>query len=167
MKWFKENTVCLQTLTLCLNNVINKGEVPEDWKISKTVMVAKTNKPKVKEHRPIALANTNYKLTMNMIKGKILQHIKSLGEINVLQAGFTEGRRLEDNLFILNYCIENNRQRKQELVITAMDFEKVFHSVNRKKLIKVLKYYECDPRIIDVIVKVYINDKTQRGELGM
>lgn len=60
---------------------------------------------------------------MHLIKGKILEHIGSLGEINVLQARFTSGRRLEHSLFILNYCIEN-KQRKQELVITAIDFEK-------------------------------------------
>ena len=89
-------------------------------------MIAKTNKPKVKEHKPIALTNTNYKLTVSLIKENILKHIKSLGEVNVLQAGFTEGRRLEDNLFILNYCIENSKQRKQELIITAIDFEKSF-----------------------------------------
>ena len=150
----------MQTLTLCLNNVIIKNEVPDDWKISKTVMIAKTNKPKVKEHRPIALTNTNYKLTMNLIKEKILEHIKSLGEVNVLQAGFTEGRRLEDNLFILNYCIENSKHRKQELVITAIDFEKAFDSVNRKELRRVLKYYECNPRIIDIIVTLYTDDMT-------
>ena len=64
-------------------------------------MIAKTNKPKVKDHRPIALTNTSYKLTMNLIKDKLVEHIKSLGEVNVLQAGFAKGRRLEDNLFIL------------------------------------------------------------------
>ena len=124
-------------------------------------MIAKTNKPKVKEHRPIALTNTNYKLTMNLIKDKILEHIKTLGEVNVLQSGFTEGRRLEDNLFILNYCIENSKQRKQELVITAIDFEKAFDSIDRKALIRVLKNYECNPMIIDVIATLYTRDMTE------
>lgn len=35
LKWFKDNPTCLQTLTMCLNNVINKCEVPDDWKIYK------------------------------------------------------------------------------------------------------------------------------------
>lgn len=48
---------------------------------------------------------------MHLIKGKILEHIGSLGEINVLQARFTEGRRLEHSLFILNYCI--NKQTEE------------------------------------------------------
>ena len=33
LKWFKENPICIQTLTQSLNTVITKNEVPSDWKI--------------------------------------------------------------------------------------------------------------------------------------
>ena len=39
--------------------------------------------------------------------------------------------------FILSYCIEESKKRRQELIIMGIDFEKTFDSVNRRVLIKV------------------------------
>ena len=36
--------------------------------------------------------------------------------------------------------------------MVAIDFEKAFDSVRRVALVKALKFYMCDPRMIDVMV---------------
>lgn len=63
---------------------------------------------------------------MNLIKEKILQHIETIGELHVLQSGFTKGRRLEDNLFILNYYIEKKQTEKERTNNNSHRFRKSF-----------------------------------------
>ena len=70
------------------------------------VMIPKTKKPRDKEHRPIALTNVGYKLFIGLVKDKLVQHLDRNGMISDYQAVFTGGRRLEENLFIVRYCIE-------------------------------------------------------------
>ena len=67
--------------------------------VSKTVMIPKTGKPIAKEHRPIALINVGYKIFMGLVKSKLLEHLERNVLISDYQAGFTEGRRLEENSF--------------------------------------------------------------------
>jgi hypothetical protein len=53
------------------------------------------------------------------------------------RAGFTKGRRVEDNIFVLRYYVEETFRRKKELIVTAIDFSKAFDSVNRGKMIDI------------------------------
>ena len=64
-------------------------------------MLPKVKKPQVKEHRPIALTNAGYKLFMSVLKRKMVK--QELNDIRVknMQAGFMEGRRMSENLFLL------------------------------------------------------------------
>lgn len=52
---------------------------------------------------------------------KIEDHLKKKEEIQKIQAGFTTGARTEDNIFILQYCIEQSYREKNILVITFID----------------------------------------------
>ena len=56
--------------------------------------------------RPIALTDVSYKLFMTIIGKKIDRHILENNKRMGTQAGFTTGSMIEDNLFILQYCIE-------------------------------------------------------------
>ena len=42
----------------------------------------------------------------------------------------------------------------RELVVVSIDFEKVFDSVERVALVRALKYYRCDPRLIEVVMDI-------------
>ena len=80
--------------------------------------------------------------------------------ISDYQAGFTGGRRLEENLFI-RYCIEETYRLGRELVVVSIDLEKAFDSVERVALVRALKYYRCDPRLIEVVMDIYRGDTTE------
>ena len=76
---------------------------------------------------------------MNLVKDKIVEHIRRQAEEqSKFQSGFTRGRRLEDNLFILRYCIEGSYKRGKHLFVMAIDFAKTFNSVNRVVLLRAL-----------------------------
>ena len=66
-------------------------------------------------------------------------------EQSEFQSGFTGGRKLEDNLFILKYCIEGSYKRGKPLFVKAFNF------VNRV----VLTWHGCDPYLIQVVTELY------------
>jgi len=139
----------------------NDGNIPEDWKKSKTVMKKKKPKPTANDLRPIALTNCDYKIFMGIMKEKIEKHIRESREVRDNQAGFSQGRRIEDNLMILKYCIEETYKKKKSLYIAAIDFSKAFDSLDRKEMIEVLKNYNIDSNIVNQIAKIYRNDWTE------
>ena len=64
-------------------------------------------------------------------------------------------------MFIVRYCIEEKYRKGRELVVVAIDFEKVFDSVGRITLVKALKFYRCDTRMMDVMVDIFTGDRTK------
>ena len=76
------------------------------------------------------------------------------------QAGFTKGSQIEDNLFILQYCIEKNFRRRKRLVVTSIDYSKASDSIRRETIVETLMHHRVHPKIIDTIVNIYRNDHT-------
>ena len=154
-------------MTQAYTAVLNEGTIPEGWKESKTVMIPKTGKPTAREHRPIALTNVGYKIFMTLVKSKLGEHLERNRLISDYQAGFTGGRRLEENLFIVRYCIEETFRFGKRLIVVAIDFEKAFDNVDRVALIRALMYYKCDNRLIDVVLDLYVGDRTEVWRNGI
>ena len=103
-------------LTDLLNDVLETGNIPDDWKESKTILIEKKSKPQAIDFRPIALTNVYYKIFMGIIKNKIEDHIKENNKINDFQAGSTKDRSIADNLFLLKHCVEQSYKLKKTLV---------------------------------------------------
>ena len=124
-------------------------------------MIEKTTKPKANEFRPIALTNVYYKICMGIIKTKIEKHIFENSIISDYQAGSTPGRRIEDNLFLLRHCIEKTFKRKKTMYILSIDYSKAFDSVQRGKMIEILKSYKIHQNIINILAQIYQGDSTE------
>ena len=77
-------------------------------------MLPKVKKPQAKDLRPIALTDVSYKIFMTLVKNIVEQHIDKNELSNEAQSGFTDGGRVENNIFILNYCIEKSTVRKKK-----------------------------------------------------
>ena len=159
-KWMNSNEQCLALLTGCMNQILDEGEPPEKWRKSKTTLIPKKSKPKKHELRPIALTNLSYKIFMGVCKQALVDHLEKNNQISNFQTGFTKGRRLEDNILILKYCLSESNRSKTPLILTAIDFSKAFDSIDRKKLIINMQNYKCDPYLIDVIARLYTGDTT-------
>ena len=76
-------------------------------------MVPKRNRPKLNELRPIALANIPYKLAIAVIRYSIEGHIRRNGLEKDTQVGFTDGGRVENNILILKYCIDQSYKNEK------------------------------------------------------
>ena len=159
-KTLLDSDVCINTLVDCFNTELEGKAKPEEWKISKTKMLEKKRKPTAKDLRPIALTNVSYKIYMALIKNELEEHLKENIALEESQAGFTEGGRIEDNIFILQYCVEESFKAKKELIVASIDFKKAFDSIKRDAIIEVLKEYKVHYKIIDTIADIYVGDKT-------
>ena len=144
-----------------MNKVLEEGNIPDSWTQSETVMVPKVTNPEAKDFRPISLTNISCKIFMRIIKKRIDEHLTMNKEEKEEQAGFTNGRRLEDNLFILQHCIQKTYQRRKQLLVAAVDFRKAYDYIKREKLIEALKEYKIEPNIIECIKEIYTRDKTE------
>ena len=70
---------------------------------------------------------------MSLLRDKIIEHLQNNDLINEYQVGFTKGKRIEENIFILNYCIDKSFQDKKPLIVISIDFEKAFDSIDMKR----------------------------------
>ena len=154
---------CREVILKCFNNVLKKGETPESWNISRTKMIRKERRPTVRDFRPIAITNISYKIFMSLIRERIEEHLRLNNLMKENQIGFTGGGRIEYNHMMLQYMVEKTKKedKNRQIFITALDFKKAFDSVKRKELIETLIKYKIDPKIIEIVAKIYTNDETK------
>ena len=155
-----ESGICRRVMTEGYNRILDGGEIPEGWKKTRTKLIKKVKRPRPKDHRPIAVADISYKILMSYLKKEIEGHIDLNGLAKANQIGFCDGGRTEFNHFIIQYLVERAKRRNEELFVIALDFKKAFDSVNRIKLIEALIEYRVHPKIIDLIARLYSDDKT-------
>ena len=98
---------------------------------------------------------------MAIIKDLIYEYLETSKLIKDCQTGSAKGRRVQDNIKILDYCINNTYKTKKVLYALAIDFAKAFDSVDRKMLIKILKEYKINAEIIQIISEIYQGDWTE------
>ena len=96
--------------------------MPADWKYSQTVLLEKKKRPTIDDLRPIALTNCSYKILMGILKQKIAKHLFVNNAVEECQSGSTARRRVQDNIQILQYCIERLFKNQLNLYVLAINF---------------------------------------------
>merc|ERR1711891_74161 len=158
----KDNDVRIYLLK-CFNKALTE-EVHKDWLISRTKMIPKNDKPKILEHRPIAVTVNSNKIICTILRQKIEDFLEEKGIKYENQFGFTQGGRVEHCMFMLSYIATMTFQKRgrkgKNLYFAFIDFKKAYDSIDRKKLIEVLVDFKINPKIIELIVQMYKNDHT-------
>ena len=85
----KDDTV-RRYLLECFNKALVE-EVHQDWLVSRTTMIPKNNKPKILEHRPIAVTVNSNKIICTILRQKIEEFLENKEIVFNNQFGFTEG----------------------------------------------------------------------------
>ena len=127
-------------------------------------MIPKNKRPKILEHRPIAVTVNGSKILCAIMREKIENYLKEKKINYESQYGFTKGGRPDHCLFTLDYIATRTyakRGRKiKPLYYAFIDFKKAYDSINREKLIEVLIKYKVNPYIINMVIQMYDGDKT-------
>ena len=77
-------------LLKCFNRALIE-EVHQDWLVSRTTMIPKNNKPKILEHRPIAVTVNSNKIVCTILRQKIEEFLTEKGIVYENLYGFTSG----------------------------------------------------------------------------
>ena len=155
-----EDEDILNVITEAINKALETGNIPENWKFSNTILIQKKKKPTINDLRPIALTNVLYKIFMGILKTIIEYHVRTNDRVNEMQMGSTKDRRVTDNLFLFQYCIDKTFRSKSKLFAIAIDYSKAFDSVDRFKMITIMKNLKIHENIIDIICNIYFEDET-------
>lgn len=73
------------------------------------------------------------------------------------QNGFRKGRGTTSQILTIRRLIEGIKSKNLESVLVFVDFKKAFDSVDRKKLIKILRAYGIPEKLVQAIAVMYTN----------
>ena len=126
-----------RTLTHILNNSVETGIIPEDWKSAKVTAVHKKRRRQEPGNcRPISLTSVVRKTMERLVKGRLITHL----ELNNLIADSQHGFRNKSSCFtslldffpqvIDTYDTDHNKA----VVLVYLDFQKAFDKVPHERL---------------------------------
>ena len=90
MKALIKDSTIKEYLLKCFNKALVE-EVHKDWLVSRTTMIPKKDKPKILDHRPIAVTVNSNKIICTILRQKIEEFLDASGVRFENQFGFTGG----------------------------------------------------------------------------
>ena len=143
-----------------LNWGFRKGELSCTQRKGIITSIPKGDKRRdlIKNWRPISLLNVVDKMGSAAIANPIKTVLPEL--INEDQTGFMSGRYIGDNLRLIYDTIAYLKEKNLPGLLLNIDFEKAFHSVDCKFLLKVLKAFGFKQDICRWTETFYTNIKS-------
>ena len=109
----------------------------------------------LKSWRPVSLLATDYKILAKALATKLQQVISTL--VNTDQVGYVNGRFIGENIRIIDDMISFSSQNKLPGVLTLIDFEKAFDTIEWSFLLDTLKAFNFGETFINWIKLLYSN----------
>jgi hypothetical protein len=130
---------CHDLIFLFFQHCYKQREIPTQWKHSKTILLHKKEDPtQLANYRPIALANTIYKLYTSTLTTLLT----SYGEQHILlhfsQEGFRPQRNTSRQIQMIIASVEDARLTNKDIYITYIDFINAFGSINHARLLALM-----------------------------
>ena len=149
---------CLADL---MRHIGNTGHTPNSWKTSNTILLYKKGDPRiVKNHRPIALARTVYKLWTSMVTTMMSDYAEDRGMLHSSQEGFRRHRNTERQLQVLVGLLEDAKLSKQDIWVLYIDFTNAFGSVDHPRLLAILEDLGFPEDTVRIVKNLYTDART-------
>lgn len=146
--------IILEALKHLFNQCLFKGEIPDDWNESVTVLLYKKgDRADLKNYRPISLLSQTYKLFMRIITNRLTSKLDSYQPVE--QAGFRKGYSTADHLLTVRTLIEKANEYHLDLYIGFIDYEKAFDSIELWAIEKAMNNCRIDSRYRMLIHNIY------------
>jgi hypothetical protein len=121
-----------------VRQIWEEERIPEEWKETIIIPIHKRgDRDRCVNYRGIALGNAAYKMSSNIILGKIKPYIENV--MGGYQNGFTDGRSVTDNIFALKIINEKLWKYNQSVQNLFIDFQKAYNSIHRDTLHEFMK----------------------------
>jgi hypothetical protein len=106
-------------------------QIPQSWKTSLTILLYKKADPtRLTNHRPIALANTIYKLFISTFTTILSTYGEQYQILHDSQEGFRSERSTSRQLQLLIAALEDAKFTTQDIFLLYIDFKNAFGSID-------------------------------------
>jgi hypothetical protein len=113
-------------------------QIPTLRKTSLTTLLYKKSDPTIlTNHRPIALANTIYKLFISTITAQLANYGEKHQILQNSQEGFRQERCTSRHLQTLIAALEDSRLTQQDIYLLYIDFKNAFGSIDHARLLAI------------------------------
>jgi hypothetical protein len=114
-------------LYLLFHQCYKQQQILASWKSSLTILFYKKSDPMILiNHKPIALANTIYKLFTSTITARLAKYGEKYQILQNSQEGFRQERCTSRQLQILIAALEDSMFTQQDIYLLYIDFKNAF-----------------------------------------
>ena len=148
-------------LFLFFKHCYKQKQIPASWKTSLTVLLYKKGNPSLlTNHRPIALANTIYKLYTSTLTSILSAYGERHQILHDSHEGFRAERGISRQLQVLIAALEDARFTNQDIYIIYIDFKNAFGSIDHARLLAIMKDLGYPNDAIHLIGNIYSKSTT-------
>ena len=138
-----------------------RAETPRAWTVSDTVLLHKKGDPhEIKNKRPIALANTTYKLYNRLLASSLTSLTPISRFLSDDQEGFRPGRNTERAIQTWLHVLEDAALTGQDLFVLYTDFSAAFNSIDLDKLLMIMYDTGIPEDAIEAVRSIYQHART-------
>lgn len=147
-----------QLLFEIIKDIYTSGDIPEDFKESKIVLLPKKQKSKkCEDFRTLSLLSHASKILTTIIKRRIEKNIDE--NLNCDQFGFRNGRGTREAILALRIITEESLRVNKPVFIAFVDLQKAFDNVNWNIMMKILEEIGLNFKDRRIIFNLYKNQK--------
>ena len=143
------------------NNILQSGEVIQDWVIGLIVPIHKEG-PKLdtSNYRGITLISCLGKLFLSILNTRLMTFTKEQNILSKSRLGFLSGNRSLDAHIIINNLVGKICHKNNSRIYSCfVDFKKAFDSIPRDILLNKLESFGIKGKIFNIIRNIYTADK--------
>ena len=156
-------------LVLFFSHCYKQQQIPTSWKISLTILLYKKSDPsQLTNHRPIALANTIYKLFISTLTFILSAYGEKHQILHDSQEEFRAERSTSRQLQLIIATLEDVKFTKEDIYIQYVDFKNALQSIqiqlnkpNSINLTNTVNGQECTLGSLNVPSPVVQTNQTQ------
>uniref|UniRef100_A0A8D8YBS6 Craniofacial development protein 2 n=1 Tax=Cacopsylla melanoneura TaxID=428564 RepID=A0A8D8YBS6_9HEMI len=147
-----------QLLFEIIKDIYTSGDIPEDFKESKIVLLPKKQKSKkCEDFRTLSLLSHASKILTTIIKRRIEKKIDE--NLNCDQFGFRNGTGTREAILALRIITEESLRVNKPVFIAFVDLQKAFDNVNWNIMMKILEEIGLNFKDRRIIFNLYKNQK--------
>ena len=167
IKYGGEDTA--HALTVLCQKIWDEKRWPKEWTQSLMIPLPKKgNLKQCQNYRTISLISHPSKVLLRVLLNRLKTKAEEI--LSEEQAGFRAGRSTVEQIFNCRVIVEKHIQHQKDLYHNFIDFKKAFDRVWHDGLWKVLRDFNVDGRLVELIQALYENSSSavllnnQQGE---
>ena len=167
MKIIREcREVLSHTLTLLINESIEKDVFPEVLKVAEVVPLHKKGSRKeATNYRPISLLDPFGKIFEKIIEFQLRAFMEYAEQLTKSQHGYRENHSCDSMIISFLQEVSDSLKEDDVAVIILLDCSKAFDSISRPLLLQKLEKYGIKKGALELI-RSYLTNRTQRVKIG-